>query len=266
MLTESQRESYRQNGFLRVPAFVPADACALIREALWRALTAAHGIRQDDPGTWDQTMPRRLGKHFRPDHGEALGSAAMIELIDAVLGPGNWHRPTSWAQPLPLFPSNAPWEVPGRMWHLDYPVRAGPGPHFAVKVLCLLAPVEPRGGGTLLLAGSHRLIERLAASGFTGSSTRVRKRLSADHPWLRELMSRDHHEPDRTRRFMADGTVIDGVPLRVVEFSGGTGDVVLFHPWLLHNVSPNCRQTPRLMVGQNINTAAGERLYQPDAA
>jgi hypothetical protein len=263
MLTAAQRTAYDRDGFLRARGLVPAGACAAMRDELWSALDRVHGIRRDAPETWRQEMPRGLAGHFRPEVCAAMATPALRELIDGLLGAGAWEPPRVRAQPLPLFPTPGAWDVPAQMWHLDYPVRGRPERAFAVKMLCLLAPVEPRGGGTLLLAGSHRLLERYAAEGRGGNSSRLRRRLCRDHEWFRDLMSPGDGGTDRVRRFMAKRTVIDGVHLQVVEFTGSTGDVVLFHPWLLHNVSPNRRPTPRLMVGQNITTRDGLRVYQP---
>jgi ectoine hydroxylase-related dioxygenase (phytanoyl-CoA dioxygenase family) len=55
--------------------------------------------------------------------------------------------------------------------------------------------------------------------------------------------------------------VIDGVDLRVVELSGAAGDVVVFHPWLFHAAASNRAPEPRMMVGQNVQTAAGVARY-----
>jgi hypothetical protein len=47
---------------------------------------------------------------------------------------------------------------------------------------------------------------------------RVRASLAA-HPWLRGLRE-PSDEGDCIQRYMNDGTVVDGVPLRVVELTG----------------------------------------------
>ena len=262
MLGPAQTESWRRDGFLVARGLVPAAVCEATCDALWRALGTAHGIRQDAPDTWRDVMPRGLARHFRPEDAADLGSTPLPGLIDDLLGRGNWDPSRAWAQPLPVFPTKDEWDVPAKMWHLDYPVRGMTEPLFAVKMLCLLAPLEPRGGGTLLLAGSHTLLARRAAIGRGGNSSDVRRHLCAEDPWLKALMSPDGSADERVQRFMVEGAVVDGVALRVVEFSGAAGDAVLFHPWLLHNVSPNCRETPRMMVGQNFTTREGLRIYQ----
>jgi hypothetical protein len=264
VLSEAQREIYHRDGWLMLCGIVPASTCAAVGDALWRALEAAHGIRRDAPETWRLEYPRRLTRYLHADDFAALACPALIELLDDLLGSGTWPHPRVWAQPLPLFPAPGPWDVPARMWHLDYPVRGRRDHGFAVKVLCLLTDVAPQGGGTLLVEGSHRLMSGYAAGGICGSSARMRRRLCQDQPWFRALMSADGNADDRVRRFMVEGAVVDDVPVRVAEVTGSSGDLVLFHPWLLHNVSANRRAEPRMLVGQSFTTRDGLQIYRPD--
>jgi hypothetical protein len=53
---------------------------------------------------------------------------------------------------------------------------------------------------------------------------------------------------DRIRRYMNDGTVVDGVPLRVVELAGEPGDVILMHSDCFHAAAPNRLTEPRMML------------------
>ncbi|TDD56367.1 hypothetical protein E1263_25345 [Kribbella antibiotica] len=40
---------------------------------------------------------------------------------------------------------------------------------------------------------------------------------------------------------------VDGIPVRVIELTGRAGDVYITHPWVLHSIAPNTRETPRMM-------------------
>ncbi len=56
-----------------------------------------------------------------------------------------------------------------------------------VRLFGLIAEVRPRGGGTMVVEGSHELVRRLAASSSItddGSSVEIRKALAATHPWF----------------------------------------------------------------------------------
>jgi ectoine hydroxylase-related dioxygenase (phytanoyl-CoA dioxygenase family) len=121
-----------------------------------------------------------------------------------------------------------------------------------VRLLALLGPLQPRGGGTMLLAGSHRLVERLAAgqSGDDGHSKDVRRLLRRAHPAL-SFLDRGSDVALSTDLLSA-GLPIDGAQVRLVEVIGAAGDVFFMHPWLLHAAAMNGSPLPRLMLSQSI--------------
>jgi ectoine hydroxylase-related dioxygenase (phytanoyl-CoA dioxygenase family) len=52
---------------------------------------------------------------------------------------------------------------------------------------------------------------------------------------------------------MHEGTAFRDIPLRVAEMTGEPGDLVLWHPNLLHTYSPhNATDTPRLVLSVTI--------------
>jgi hypothetical protein len=55
----------------------------------------------------------------------------------------------------------------------------------------------------------------------------------------------DRAQTDRSE--FTQPTVIDDVEVRVAEVTGRAGDVVVCHPWALHNGTPNTADRPRLM-------------------
>jgi hypothetical protein len=116
--------------------------------------------------------------------------------------------------------------------------------------------VEERGGGTLFIAGSHRLIDdlrRQEGPGWEGRSSDVRKVLLARLPWLRELSSQRPGE-DRRARFMDQPAPSEGTSLQVVELMGNPGDVFAMHPWILHNAAPNCGVRPRMVLTARVRS------------
>jgi ectoine hydroxylase-related dioxygenase (phytanoyl-CoA dioxygenase family) len=117
-------------------------------------------------------------------------------------------------------------------------------------VFVLLAPMQPRGGNTLVVTGSHRLFQQLAVkAGRPVSSAEAKRMLFAQQPWFAALSS-SQDTNDRIERFMARSTAVDGVDVRVVEMTGEPGDVYFMHPTLLHAPSPNVRSYPRLALTQ----------------
>ena len=110
---------------------------------------------------------------------------------------------------------------------------------------------RPRGGGTLILSGSPRLLasqERgIPADQRRGLDTRARERFYRLHPWLMALTGQAPSPADRISAFMDGETIVEGVPLRVVELTGEPGDMVFCHPVMVHCVAPNRGARPRFM-------------------
>jgi ectoine hydroxylase-related dioxygenase (phytanoyl-CoA dioxygenase family) len=52
---------------------------------------------------------------------------------------------------------------------------------------------------------------------------------------------------DRIAAFMAGETIVDGVPLQVVELTGEPGDMVFCHPLMVHCAANNRGTWPRFM-------------------
>src|SRR5262245_2194059 len=259
---------FEQLGFVRIPGAFPATAAELIRQRLWDDLARRHGVRQDAPATWTVAQPSHFQALRRSGTFEALASTVLMGVLDDLLGAGAWLRPDHWGDSLVTFPdTRAAWDVPHAGWHIDWPARGAARPLFGCKVLAFVSPVAAGGGGTVLLAGSHRLVERAVAaspSGTPGHSPALRKTLGAAHPWLRDLWSRTAGG-DGSARFIRAGAWLDGVALPVVERTGAAGDAVVFHPWLFHAAAPNRARGPRMMVGQNVQTASGIARYAPVA-
>jgi ectoine hydroxylase-related dioxygenase (phytanoyl-CoA dioxygenase family) len=141
--------------------------------------------------------------------------------------------------------------VPHQSWHFDVPADPSNGECVGVQVFAYLDEVAPGGGGTVVVAGSHRLASRLAAEG-GGSELRrsadLRRLLERADPWFRTLFARDGCE-DRVSFFMRERA---DTPGRVAELAADAGDVVLMDLRLLHAAAPNCGTTPRLMVAQHV--------------
>ena len=74
------------------------------------------------------------------------------------------------------------WDVPASGWHLD----SRDLELTMLAVFAHLAPVRPRGGGTLVITGSHRLTTPKGpqAANAPVRSHEVKASLSTVHPWL----------------------------------------------------------------------------------
>jgi ectoine hydroxylase-related dioxygenase (phytanoyl-CoA dioxygenase family) len=111
--------------------------------------------------------------------------------------------------------------------------------------------LRPRGGGTLVVTGSHRLTTPAGprADNAPVRSAEVKAHLRTLHPWLRGLWNTGG-DTGRIHRCLVAGAVVDGVQVRVEELTGEPGDAVIMHPRLLHAMAPNSLDTPRMMLLQ----------------
>ena len=256
MLSAAQRASFDERGLLRLPGWAPARAVAALRTRILELFRERRLVPDPVPA----------GHAVTPSHTSRLASAHRFdevwgaetrELLDELLGAGAWQPPECAGQILAVtFPlRGGTWRLPHRVWHLDYQAPAALRGLPGLQLFLCLDRVAPRAGGTLVVCGSHRLIEAIRrgeAPEWPGRSAEVRKRLRAGVPWLRELWSLREGE-DRESRFMRETSTEGGVPLQVAELSGEPGDVYAMHPWLLHAPSVNCGTLPRMVLTQRVH-------------
>lgn len=225
---------FERDGAVYLRGAFDADGLA---DVLWSGLASRHGILKDEPATWPAGFFGKLTKFGKAGRFASVGTERISAAITDLLGP-SWHEDGQWGQPLITFPIPMPWGVPDA-WHTD----GVPGaPLSAIRMFAYLTSVRPGGGGTTIIAGSHQLAERRLGM----KSAAFRRDLAASSPWFRDLW--DPVEEDRVQRFMVEGAEVEGVHVRVVELLGEPGDVVLWHPSLLHAVAANSLDVPRFML------------------
>jgi len=246
-------EHFRVHGWMRVRAAFSADEAAAMRAAVWRAL-APVGVSQHDPSTWTDDRPAHLQELKSASAFFAVGSARLLEAIDAALEGQAYEAPKNWGAVFLAFPSKQPWTVPADGWHIDANYVSALSPPAGVRTHTLFGDVEPRGGGTLIVSGSHRLVhqyftENPPPAGARGADYR---RLLRGHPYLRDL-HRDGDAGERAARFVDQAEDHSGISLRVVENTGRAGDVLLLHPLVLHVAAPNTSDAPRFLLSGGVD-------------
>ncbi len=109
-------------------------------------------------------MDRRAPAAFAASEGQSLfravGTRTLLAIIDLLLEGRPYEAPKDWGAFFLAFPSDTAWGVPGSGWHADAHYASPLWPAGGVKTLALFGDVEPRGGGTQILGGSHRLVHR----------------------------------------------------------------------------------------------------------
>ena len=254
MLTSEQREEFDRVGIVRLPGAISQADAEQMCDCVWEALRRQYGISRDAPDTWGAR--RIAGTHDLPKSltFEQIGSPAVCAALDDLLGAGNWQRPERWGSLLVTFPdSRDRWDVPHQSWHLDFPASRSTQELFAVRIFTCLAKLTPGGGGTLFVAGSHRLVQDLVRQEGVDRlrSADARKALIRTCPWIKALCSFDENV-DRVEQFMNRGATVGEVEARVVEMTGEPGDCILTHPLMLHAGAKNCSTVPRLVLSSTL--------------
>jgi hypothetical protein len=236
---------FETTGVVRLPGAFTAEQAAAMREALWR-----HAERQRGLSVLNWQGLRR-DPVFRP----VADNQPVRDALDVIFGAGGWQRPRPGAQILFSLPEPGPWVLPDG-WHMDCGFDQPTWPVRTVKLFAFAGDVRPRGGGTMLLPGTHRLVDRYRAglSAPAGAGTENWQRFLRQYPWLARLLD-GADLADHGRPLVGETGEIDGVPVQVVELTGSPGDVVITHQHVFHARSPNVDSVPRLMLGKEIHRA-----------
>jgi hypothetical protein len=245
-LTAGQLEEFDRRGVLSLPGFYPKAQIEVMADRLWADLEQRFGMLRHHPGSWTTTRPAQFHALARSGVFDALGSPSMSDLADALLGPGAWDAPRDWGHPLVTFPSTAP-DLPRPPWHLDIGAALNLRPMPVLRCFTFLEPALPGGGGTLYVAGSHRLALAIddANEGPTLRSQAIRERLRRNHPWFANLFAVNS---DKVRELMDADAQVGGQTIRLEEMTGAQGDLIIMHPALLHASAHNAQGRPRMML------------------
>ena len=259
MLTPNEKRAFAEWGLISVKALIPPDVVEPIRELVIERLRRREfwgdegwipPIKDDGQKRLHTTIKEisRNTKSLRSiltdrvlEYARELVSGDKIELTSPIAqflftAPQSYvmNHDGQW---------DGKWEVPRSIWHLDMPRSAAIGPP-GPEMFTFLDKVKPMGGGTLVLAGSHRLLNDVDYL----SSKNVKKRLRR-HTYFRELTGKGI---DNRSRFLEEIGDIDGVPVKVVELTGDPGDVYFVDLRLLHSLGANTSDQPRMMIAQRM--------------
>jgi hypothetical protein len=265
-LTSTDIQRFERDGYVVVrQAFSRADALAM-ESRWWWELEDRHGIRRDDRDSWRQ-IPGNLKAAKRDRVQAKILTGRVRGVLDDLLGKATWSPQKDWGTTLVTFPEPGPWDVPARFWHWDSPRGLHSDHLTGLFVVTFIGPVAPRSGGTLLLSGSPRLLiqqDRQTPASHRGVSVaKPWDQFHRCHPWLMALTGLARSPADRIAAFMDAETVVEGIPLRVVELTGEPGDMVFCHPVMVHCAAPNRGAWPRFMrIKQQFLTHEGRELLR----
>lgn len=251
VLNPEQLDEFDRRGVLRLAGLLSPDRARLAREHVQRRL-ALLGLWRDDawrlgdrprpqwPDTGLKTSKAIGNKH--PDVEALLEEPALLAAVDALLGGRPFDRAV-FRRPQVLFtlPNASPWTVPSG-WHVDIP-RLASGRRPGLQLFTFLDIAEPGGGGTLVVAGSHRLLNERRL-------VRVKelRRLLCREAFFRDLYSEAVVSAEERARLLHQTGAVGDVALELVELTGAPGDAYLVDLRVLHAAAPNAADRPRMMA------------------
>jgi hypothetical protein len=154
------RSRFEADGVVRLQGAFTAEQAAGMREAVWRHAGRQAGLRPGDPASWaGSPVLNWQGLKRDPAFRPLAGSRPVSGALDAIFGTGGWQRPRPGAQILFSLPEPGPWVLPDA-WHMDCGFEQATWPVRSVKLFAFMDEVGPRGGGTMLLPGTHQLVDR----------------------------------------------------------------------------------------------------------
>ncbi len=219
-LSRDQIDDFVERGWtLLRHAFAPAVARA-VRRDLGRRI----GIDLESPEQW--TRPRVwLQEVLKESPSTDALTDRFRAAADQLVGPGRWAMTQEmgwWPITFPGFdapPYGEDWHIEGGWFH--HHVWS---PEQALLNLFCFSTMDPGGGGTLLVEGSHHVAARIL--------------------WEAEPQGMESSEFGAPLNAILDQQGWPGVVEAVAE----EGDVVLAHPLIFHSSNPNHGLRPRVMA------------------
>uniref|UniRef100_A0A0G4H8V2 Ricin B lectin domain-containing protein n=1 Tax=Chromera velia CCMP2878 TaxID=1169474 RepID=A0A0G4H8V2_9ALVE len=245
-LSEAEVRQFERDGYLILQNVVDyTEAERFYTQAVVPALTA-HNIDPTNPPT-----DRGGGAHVKGTNGHLIGgndkrwpaffdSPVLKGALNSLHGGRDrwgWkdgaRDGVGWIHV--RFPKADKWSPPSGGWHTDGDTHTLTSTQ-SVVVLPLVSAIQPGGGGTCMIRGSHRMMgEKL-----------MRDALNNKAP------SRQEHGKHLNK-------IVEENQHAIVEATGRAGDALLIHPFLVHAAGPACRGHPLRI---SFNLATRHRNYQ----
>ena len=243
-IIEEQRAALDQRGLCQISDLISKSDCLLARDLI-SSLARDHGLLTTEG--WQRTDNRfQLDKLFRKNL-RALSASDrfpnflkpdLLDCAENLIGDSVTVLPPG-QQILFTLPGKKPWSIPHDAWHVDTPRLGSLGPPGLQLFICL-DDVVPQGGGTLVVSGSHNLL-----NGKQKLRSREIKTALRREDYFSRLFSPsvDTQTASDNRR----GRVGE-IDLELIELSGKAGTAYLMDLRLLHTPAPNASDAARIML------------------
>ena len=256
MIDEKKLDAFRRLGVVKFKGLIDYDIVAALQEKIRKRMEVT-GVAID--GMWiskdrDRWQVKRVKKIREPlKKTRALRNIVTHDVLKVanILVPGARQAPLSYPHLLLTPPNSDDWKLPGDVWHTDLPRTVAPGCP-GVQMFACIDYTKPKGGATLVAAGSHQFIND---AGFVRSKN-LKKKLKY-YDYFKTLLN----GKATTKAYMSAQQVA-GISCQILELTGAPGDVWFTDLRILHTLSLNISETPRLAVTQRFFAPRSFELAQ----
>lgn len=214
VLSESQLNFWRSEGYLVIPHVLTAEQCAATRDFIWQQL----GANEQDPATWYQAhefMQKIMLQLFRHPQLDANRQVPKIRQVFEQL----WQR-TDLVMTTDRVSFNPPetptWHFPGPDMHWDIPLQLPV--KFGTQGLIYLTDTSVDQGAFCCVPGFHLKIEE----------------------WLLEQNKKQNKTDIELQQQ-------DWSKWPAKSIAANAGDLIIWHHALPHGASPNRAKLPRMV-------------------
>ena len=226
-LTASEKETFRQQGYIVKHDTVTLKQLETARDAVWAHL---EGDR-DDPSTWTgQDGTQGMGR--QPAFEALIYDSPLYGMVEDLAGQGRLAPLHEFITSANFrFPTDNQW-LPPTSSHMDgHNIGGGIVNNWTVGITLYLNDVEPQGGGTCVWPGTHQQM----ADYFKSHSRVSLSRAFYNLPVYRG-------EPRSTKAL----ELLGGNEADYQEITGPAGMAIIWHSHLIHSASVNCRLDIRM--------------------
>ncbi|HAJ76474.1 MAG TPA: hypothetical protein DCM64_08445 [Gammaproteobacteria bacterium] len=248
MISDIQKVEFDRYGLIYIKNLIPEKLARAAQEVYFEYF-AQKGIRQLGEWVLDAyplTSPINtsaiLAKKLKHQKEFIEVMAPQVESVVEELLNGKANTPmTKYPQLLFTLPNSNEWGVPLGPWHIDVP-RFPEGTIPGVQVFTFLDSVRPGNGGTLAVAGSHKLFNH----GISIRSKEIARQLQKLN-YFEDLMTNEAFDRQSIMDIVG---MVEGVNDQVKELTGKPGNIYFMDMRLVHTIGLNAGKIPRAMLTQ----------------
>ncbi len=244
-------DEFIQNGYVVLPSVLTEEQCNIVLDEEITPFLTKNNFFTNDNSSWQDKEMFEWGDEYgavASNEGSSpishersswiLNNRHIVVFLNRIHGGANWEYTGCAGNEQSLgwihlrFPyeenTNNNWEPPGPTdgWHIDGDPLSVYTKNSAV-MLPFITDVNPGGGGTAVIPGSHKLIYGLMHG---RSELSVSQKIRS---FIKSIVAQSTHPVP---------SYLNGS--KVKEVTGKAGSVLIMHPFLVHSSSNVCKTQP----------------------